>query len=183
MGPENEFQVSQVGEARLLKLLDIWNMARADRNEVPRKSRIDIEALGEAKLLPHMWLVEVPDEGEPFYRVAGDQIRTLFGTRMQQQTLSQVYDKELAAKLEERWRGMLKDRTFAHTAGLVYFDTHQSLEGERLAFPLSDDTDTPRYILGATVYEISPHKPKDIGPREFEERLHSVLPIRAIPPP
>ncbi len=175
-----EFHLSKVGDNRLLKLLDIWNAARTGVNEMPRKSAIDIATMGEAKLLPYTWLVEIPDEGEPFYRVAGDQIRTLFGTTMQQRALGEIYDTHIANMLEERWRRMLRERTFTHTAGLVYFDTYQSLEGERLALPVSDETDTPRFILGATFYEYTLLKPAGIGPREFEQRVNSSAPIVSI---
>ena len=177
------FHVSQVKESRLLMLLDVWNAARADRNALPLKSSIDISALGKAKLLPHAWLVEVPDDSEPFYRVAGDQIRSLFATKMQQRALSEIYAQDLAVMLEERWRGMLTARTISHTAGLVYFDTHKSLAGERLAFPVADETNTPRYILGATIYEHSSLKPSDERPLDFDQKVHTEFPIQSIPLP
>jgi len=183
MDAEHAFDFTRVRETRLLKLLDVWNAARTNRHEMPQKSQIDIAALGEAKLLPNSWLVEVPETGEPFYRVVGDQIRTLFGTSMQQRPLSAIYTEDVAVMLEERWRGMLESRTFSHTAGLVYFDTHRSLEGERLAFPVSDETGSPRFILGATIYEISPTKPEEEGPLGFDQRLHTDVSIQSIDPP
>ncbi|MDF1791330.1 MAG: PAS domain-containing protein [Thalassobaculaceae bacterium] len=121
---------------------------------LPAKSRLDPIALGRTGLMPSLWLVEVPEVGDPVYRLAGGSVTDAIGRGVRGRPVSKVLGVEEADDATSRWRLQLSRHLLGHARGEGVAETGETVYGERVTLPLADDTGRPAFILGCTVYEM-----------------------------
>jgi len=154
-----------------------WRDCLGASDVMPAKSRIDPVALGPSGILPSMWLVEVPEEGAPFYRLAGERIVKGHGKNVARRSIYEAYEAPVAAAIEQRWRRMLADHLFSHSIGEVRSETGTAFIGERVALPLTDEEGVPRFVIGSTQARLPNHPVADRALKSYTEIQSTLMPL------
>lgn len=142
-------------DTRLRRFAEYWLDRRRGR---PMPGRSDIDVADIPWILPWIWLMEyVPETDRFLCRVAGENVnaylcpnlggRYIGGHFMDEYIPPQAHDE-----LAKRYRAVVRDRVVVHARGLFSTRSYHA-DGERVAFPLSDDGETIRLIIGASLYE------------------------------
>lgn len=133
-------------------------------------SRIDIDPLDIAKLLPYVFLGDIDPAGPEYtYRLAGEEIVAVFNRYNGQKGLSGVklgdsLPPDKAEMIRNRWRPLVENRAAIYMRGLVYSTLDSFALGERLILPLSNSGDLVDGFLGLTACHW--HKKDSPAPRD-----------------
>ena len=133
---------------RLASFLAIWDAARNGRPVPPAKSLIDPVELGNAGLLPFVWLVEMDAHSRFFYRLAGEEIICNFTSSIRRRMLGDVFDPETAELVRSCYLQVVEAEQIEFSAGPVLRDGHSSYYARRLLVPLRDDLGRTIYVMG-----------------------------------
>jgi hypothetical protein len=172
--------IDHVGSDRLRAVMLHWRDCLEPGEIMPKKARIDALVLGPAGVLPFVWLIEVPKDGEPFYRLAGEGVALNHGQSIVRRSIYEVFERRPAETIEARWRRLLAEELFAHTTGDVYSAVGRTYVGERIALPLADDHGTPAFILGCTDYKTEQEAHRRSAPKKYFERECLLTPLSAL---
>lgn len=142
------FPLSQ--DERIARFYDYWNGLRGDR-PVPTLATFDPTEVG--SLLCTLWKMRWEDERRDFvYRIAGEDILSVFPGPIRHKTLGEIYSPEVGAMLRERYQTICRTPAAFYARGQVYRHLGRYGTGERLVLPLSDLDDRVRIVIGCTVY-------------------------------
>lgn len=135
----------KIRNTELQSLYRYWLNARSGPG-MPR--RVDIDPLEMVRWLPHLYLVDVLPDGGYFYRLAGEEIRHLYGCRVGGRRLEEVFDgtiRELKVNLLNRVR---LDRRVVYCQNSFLNHSNAYATVDRLLLPLVDESDRVSQILG-----------------------------------
>ncbi|MCW0235578.1 MAG: PAS domain-containing protein [Ferrovibrio sp.] len=141
---------THVKDPRLVQLLAYYLDQRQGRR-VPRRN--SISPLDFPTLLGNVFLYEYDAGNDDLcIRLAGEDIRAMLLTTKQGAKLSEVFPADVVPIMRERYSRVLADCAVMHNIGRVFHHMGGTGTGERLVLPLLDESDRPRFLLGATVY-------------------------------
>ncbi len=152
---------------RLLTFYEIWAGARTAPNLVPRKSDLDVVALGMAGLMPSLWVVEAtawPLAESTFrYRLVGEDIVQGFKNNPTRATLAEVHDAELSTFLHRRYRLIMEQALAEYRSGRILQADKKTFIGHRVLLPLADDDSKCVFTIGCmqmdeTIYHLTASK-------------------------
>lgn len=143
-----------IRDARLRRFADYWLSRRGDRL-MPR--RRDIDPVDIPFVLPWIWMIDYEAESRRFLcRLAGEQINAFLCNNIDGHYIRGHYlDEYIPARalptLMERYLTIVDRKVMMHASGL--FSTRSfHADGERIAFPLSEDDREVTTLVGATLY-------------------------------
>ncbi len=140
---------SQLSDRRLALFLEHYLDVRGPRL-MPRRN--DIDALRLGPVLPYIWLSDYEEAQGTFrYRLAGEEVNAVFGTRITGLLLSDMVMGERFSAVNSLFLRVLTERMALHAEGPVYRCTDKMTLGERLVLPLSSDGVTADGLVGVTV--------------------------------
>lgn len=157
-----------------------WRDCLEHGRSLPSKDRIDPLVLGPAGLLPYVWIIEVPPDAPPFFRLAGEGVARGHGHSVVRRTIYEVFERQPAETIERRWRCLLADDLFGHTQGDIYSDTGRVYSGDRIALPLADEAGSPRFIFGCTDYSMPNEFHTSDTLKTYKERFSILTPISCL---
>ncbi|MEQ9604364.1 MAG: PAS domain-containing protein [Thalassobaculaceae bacterium] len=157
-----------VRSVRLRRFLDVWNQTRLAEDLLPSKDGLDPLVMARAGLLPHIWLVEVPENKPPRYRLAGENIVQIFGRGLRGVSVTELFDLKGAEIVTTRWRRACKEKLGAYSIGRVYPENALPYIGERLVLPLIDKKSNSHFIVGVTDYKMDTETSTDSHLLEFD---------------
>jgi hypothetical protein len=135
------------GTTHCRALFAIWTEARGGRPVMPMKSDIDSMLLAGAGVMPLLWLIERGPDGQYFYRLTGEKVRSNFALPIKGRYLSEVFTDPLLSFLHARYDRALNTPAVEYSSGdVLYLDT-PVYYARRLMVPLADAEGRPRYVL------------------------------------
>jgi hypothetical protein len=138
-----------------------WNEARGDH---PMPAWIDVNPRAIKKQLHIIWSYTYDLETNAFIgRLAGEEIKSIFGSSFRNVPMSELYPNEDFATLFARSKRVMNEPAFFHGAGLVFCHLGCAETGERIIMPFAPTEALGRGIWGATDY-----------PRRMEKRRSEV---------
>ncbi len=115
-------------------------------------SRHDIDALRLGPVLPFIWLSDFEPTHNTFrYRLAGEEVNAVFGTRITGLLLSDMVKGERFTTVNNVFLRVINEGLALHAEGPVYRCTDRMTLGERLVLPLSSDGEVADGLVGVTV--------------------------------
>lgn len=130
-----------------------WWLAARRACPIPRRRQLDPVAF--SKALSFVWFARWEAGRDCFvYCLAGEEINLVFGRSIAGKTPEDLYDAEAVRRIRGTWRRVLGEPAVCHQTGHVLRDAGTSVKGERLLLPLSDDGQSPCYVLGVTYYRL-----------------------------
>jgi hypothetical protein len=125
-----------------------WERKRAGRS---MPSRADIQPVEIARLMPHVFIVDVAEDGGLTYRLFGTALVALFGREMTGRPLGDGLAADAADEARARYRLVIRDRKpYFHVARLVE-PCNDFSEVERLLLPLSPNDVRIDMVIGIVV--------------------------------
>jgi hypothetical protein len=118
------------------------------------------------------------DESRDFvYRLAGENILSMFPEPIRHKTLAGVYGPDVSAMLRGRYQTICRTPVAFYARGQVYLHLGRYGTGERLALPLADSHGRPRIVLGCTVYSsvVWPQSVDRVAPADPGVNLFTTL--------
>ncbi len=138
----------QVTNTVLRRLLAYWLDKRCG-GLMPSRSEID--PIDIPWVLPRIWLCDyLPESGRFRYRLAGEQINTLWGYNICGKYLDEIMPAEYLGPVMAKLREVANGPAIVHSVSQAYLDERFFVKNERIVLPLSDDGQTVSSILGAT---------------------------------
>lgn len=155
-----------VQNQHIRRLLAYWLDQRSGRL-MPR--RADIDPIDMPWILPWIWLCDyLPEKRDFRYRLAGEQINSLYGFNLAGRLLNETLNPRAYANVIKRRLRVVEDRVIEHGIGAIYLLNDRNTSGERLVLPLSEDGENVGLLLGATIYRYETSR---------ERQLHSGRPF------
>lgn len=136
-------------KTRLFRLLEVWQGACASSTRLPRKSDIDPIALGRARLMPYLWIMEKVDEGDFRFRLIGELARKNFRSNPIGRRLEELHDEKTARNRKAVLEKVIGEGNAAYSLGSTIIDGNPVFLTDRIVLPLTDDTGAIRYSIGA----------------------------------
>lgn len=146
-GPAEELIRRIVATPCCRALLKIWQDARTDPRQPPRKSDLDPVLLAKAGLMPNLWVVERGVD-DYFYRLMGEDIRGMFTTPIRGRRMHELFQEPLLSFIRQRHDRLVFDKRVEYCTGLVYHGDEPSYYGHRLMVPLVDDHAETNVLFG-----------------------------------
>lgn len=130
-------------------------------------SRRDIDPLSLGPVLPYIWLSDYEaDHGTFRYRLAGEEVNAVFGSRITGKLLSEIVKGQRFTNVNQLFLRVISERTAMHAEGPVYRCTDRMTLGERLVLPLSSDGKAADGLIGVTVRGESVDLSSDVAQQE-----------------
>jgi hypothetical protein len=85
-------------------------------------------------------------------RVAGEEIKSIFGSNFRNVPMSELYPTESLATLSARSKRVMSEPAFFHGSGLVFRHLRRTKIGERIIVPFAPTAALGGGIWGATEY-------------------------------
>ena len=143
--------LAHVQAGPLRELATAWLEARGEA-AMPQRRAFD--PLSVPALMPRLWLcAHDPGTGRFTYRLAGEQINSVYGGSIRGRDLAEVIPASGLDIVERRFRAAIEGPAFVHVIGRIYLQSDRLLVGERLILPLADEAGGARFLLGATMVE------------------------------
>lgn len=140
---------TRLSDRRLALFLEHYLLVRAER---PMPSRREIDPLALGPVLPFIWLSDYePDKGTFRYRLAGEEVNAVFGSRITGKLLSEIVKGQRFTTVNQLFLRVVTEGMALHAEGPVYRCTDRMTFGERLVLPLSSDGETADGLVGVTV--------------------------------
>lgn len=140
---------TRLSDQRLRIFLDHYLKVRAERS---MPSRRDIDPLSLGPVLPFIWLSDYEaDYGTFRYRLAGEEVNAVFGSRITGKLLSEIVKGQRFVNVNQLFLRVITEEIALHAEGPVYRCTDRMTLGERLVLPLSSDGRTADGLIGVTV--------------------------------
>jgi hypothetical protein len=139
-----------VRDKRLATLFDYWLRIRGAR---PMPDWADIRAEELAAILPHIWVWQTDDTGQPRLRIVGETIMQIMEYNLKGKTPGDIYHRDQAQPVLDRLTRVMTEPSCAHSMGTVY--SHEELigVGERLSLPYFDGKIGRPGVIGASVID------------------------------
>ncbi|MCB9949097.1 MAG: PAS domain-containing protein [Rhodospirillaceae bacterium] len=150
--------LDHIRDSRLRRFTEYW-LGRRRGRLVP--CRADIDVTDVPWILPWIWLMQYfPDSDRFLCRVAGDNVNAFLccnigGHYIGGHFMDEYLPSQALAELSDRYRAVLRDRVIMHASGLFTTQSYHA-DGERVAFPLSEDGTTVDLVIGASLYGSRP---------------------------
>lgn len=174
-----------IRDPRLRRFADYWLERRGDRL---MPGRADIDPLDIRYVLPWIWMLDYKPESRRFVcRLAGEQINAFLcnnidGHYLRGHYLEEYMPARALPTLMERYLTIVDRPVMMHASGL--FSTRSfHADGERIAFPLSDDGIRVTTLIGATLYGDRLHRDDAIRNEETTVRYLSLAELPRPAPP
>lgn len=171
-----------IRDPRLRRFADYW-VARRGNRLMPR--RRDIDPVDIPYVLPWIWMLDYRPETRRFVcRLAGEQINAFLcnnidGHYIRGHDLADYIPARALPTLMERYLTIVERQVMMHASGL--FSTRSfHADGERIAFPLSEDDRTVTMLVGVTLYGDRVNKGDAL---RDEETAVTYIPVADLPQP
>ena len=147
-------------DSDLRRLYDYWRSKRQGRL---MPAMPDIDPLDIPWALSRIYLVDCTAEGDCVYRLAGNDIASVFGrANLKGLRPRDFLPAERAAPVEQLFRKVVDEGCIMWMQGLIYLRADRTPLGERLFLPLSDTGgDRATGVLGMTVVHSATYGPGD----------------------
>jgi hypothetical protein len=141
---------ARLQEPALIAVAEHWHASRGDR-EMPGWRDIDPAAIKQH--LPIIWSWRWDAAlGTLVGRLAGEQITAVLGVNVRGRPIEECFPPEVLETVIARYKRVMLEPAFMHSAGKVYGTVGGEGWGERIALPLATDGVSGDGIIGATVY-------------------------------
>ncbi len=137
------------------KLRDIYRYWRGKCREGAFPSRADIDPTEIPALLPHVFLIDVVEDGRDFrYRLVGTHIIESVGFEFTGQLVSEfMRDREEALRAHDYHR-LVESREPRHVIGNMVAFGRDNMRCERVLCPLSSDGEAIDMIFGGLLFQL-----------------------------
>jgi len=129
-------------------LLELWHTWRDGSSGPPRKSDIDPVGLGQAQLMPDIWLIGLVEDGRFRFSLSGENNNALFNTSLRGKTVEETFAPDMAQFANHRYRRIICEECVEFSRGPVTFDGRPSYYAHRLILPLRDDAGAGKFAIG-----------------------------------
>lgn len=143
---------THVRDPRLRRFLGHYLDLRGD-GRVPSRSRLS--PLDIPEVLGFVFLYDFdPETGDFTMRLAGQHVASMLLTARAGTPLSRVFPPDVYPSVRERYLRACTEPSVMHNIGRVFHHMGGGGIGERLAMPLLGEDGRPRFLIGATVYQV-----------------------------
>ncbi len=162
------------GEETSRAFLRNWFALRGDRL-VPDRRDIDPAAI--APLLPKVWLWEALPDGSDFVcRLAGEEIRTVFGRNARGTVLRNWVPRGVAEIARARYRRVIDEPALCLAAGVSYVAGNKRAWCERVIAPMTNGPGPPTVVFGISTWQLPEFAQGQIEREETEARFFPLAP-------
>jgi hypothetical protein len=163
--PYSRFRTS-LEEPALIAMAEHWNAMRGERSMPAWR---DIDPVAIKQYLPIVWAWRWDTGLDTFVgRLAGEQIIAVLGINIRGRRIEECFPPTVLQAVIARYRRVMVEPAFMHSAGKVYHTVGGEGWGERIVLPLASDGVNGDGIIGATVYRLG------IQPRAGEASIDYV---------
>ncbi|MEZ2127455.1 MULTISPECIES: PAS domain-containing protein [unclassified Sinorhizobium] len=131
-----------------IELFNYWNQIRGT-NAAPLRAQIDPASL--PRLLPELFILEMPASGQSQFRLAGTRVCSFFGRELRGNLFASLWAKEQAWDAERVVTGVMTHSVPALIHATGYAGSGYTMAFELLLLPVRSAGDLCDRLLGAAV--------------------------------
>lgn len=129
-----------------IEILNYWNQIRGT-NAAPLRAQIDPASL--PRLLPELFILEMPAGDQPQFRLAGTRVCSFFGRELRGHPFASLWAKEQASDAERIAAGVMAHSIPALIHATGYTGSGYSMAFELVLLPVRSAGDLCDRLLGA----------------------------------
>lgn len=134
----------------LQKFFAYWESTRGDR---PYPSFHDIDPIDIPWALHEIYVVQVQEDGDFSYRLAGEGVVGRYGQPLKGIRITDIITKSSAEMITQRWRRIITEPAACYTETLHRLDEGDEVTARRLTLPLGPTGEAADHVIGLVAFD------------------------------